>query len=359
MKKIIINEKQKKKIKDVVKVHHDVMLGVAAGDMAGICEGVEEETITLYHGVSIKGLEFNLEHGGFIPRVCSEGGPKAVWLSEKQYGYPFIFQFDIPKSMVSQLSNVDYIYEDAISFDDFNCHLVNTNIRVHYDSFTVVLNILDDDLSKRQFAMFKDLGVVLWKEFKDYPMVLDEYINPFIENHQSLEEEEIKDEYKLAPEQNDITPYYHVVDEAKNYNMNEIGGVNCQLNFDEDEYEEWLNDNELQNIPEVKNQFIKDYCTYSIEYLTPETFHGFDYDDLSYDEIINKFGQNMGMAMINDCMDGREHSFETLEYVEDTPVDLSNPNEVNAAAKKYMRTVDNPGGVRGFILTDGTVVDAG
>lgn len=89
MKKIIINEKQKKKIKDVVKVHHDVMLGVAAGDMAGMCE-----------------------------------------------------------------------------------------------------------------------------------------------------EEEIKDQYKLAPEPNDITPYYHVVDEAKNYNMNEIGGVNCQLNFDEDEYEE-------------------------------------------------------------------------------------------------------------------------
>lgn len=64
------------------------------------------------------------------------------------------------------------------------------------------------------------------------------------------------------------------------------------------------------------------------------------------------------MAMINDCMDGREHSFETLEYVEDTPVDLSNPNEVNAAAKKYMRTDDKPAG-RGFILTDGTVVDAG
>lgn len=166
-------------------------------------------------------MEFNLEHGGFIPRVCSEGGPKAVWLSEKQYGYPFIFQFDIPKSMVSQLSNVDYIYEDAISFDDFNCHLVKTDISAHYDSFTVVLNILDDDLSKRQFAMFKDLGVVLWKEFKDYPMVLDKYINPFIEKHQSLEEEEIKDQYKLAPEPNDITPYYHVVDEAKNYKINE------------------------------------------------------------------------------------------------------------------------------------------
>lgn len=66
------------------------------------------------------------------------------------------------------------------------------------------------------------------------------------------------------------------------------------------------------------------------------------------------------MAMINDCMDGKEHSFEKLEYIEDTPVDLTNPSEVNAAAKKYMRTVDSPSGqFRGFILTDGTVIDAG
>ena len=170
-----------------------------------------------------------------------------------------------------------------------------------------------------------------------------------------LEPNQFKSIYALS-----FNPHSESIYESKNYDMSEIGAVNCQLDFDEDEYIEWLNDNELQDIPEVKTQFIKDYCTYSIEYLTAETFHSFDYDDLTYDEVIDTFGENMGMAMINDCMDGKEHSFETLEYAEDTPVDLTNPKEVNAAAKKYMRSVDHPAGqFRGFILTDGTVVDAG
>ena len=152
---------------------------------------------------------------------------------------------------------------------------------------------------------------------------------------------------------------YQFLKEAK-YGPEDIGGVNCTLNFDEDEYEEWLQEYNLSDCPEVKTQFIKDYCSYSVEYLEAETFHVFDYEDLSYDEVLENFGNSMGMAIINDCMDGREHSFECLEYVEDVEVDLSNPNEVNAAAKKYMRSVDSPTGqFRGFILTDGTVLDAG
>jgi len=151
----------------------------------------------------------------------------------------------------------------------------------------------------------------------------------------------------------------HHLLEAK-YSPEDIGGVNCTLDFDEDAYVEWLDEYGLQDSPEVKTQFIKDYCTYNIEYLEAETFHCFDYEDLSYDEILDTFGNKMGMAMINDCMDGREHSFETLEYVEDEEVDLTNPEALNAAAKKYMRRVDNPTGqLRGFILTDGTVLDAG
>lgn len=148
--------------------------------------------------------------------------------------------------------------------------------------------------------------------------------------------------------------------EVKGYDMSDIGGVNCTLDFDEDAYAEWLEDNQLQDIPEVKTVFIKDYCSYDVEYLEAETFHVFDYDIMSYDEVLETFGDRMGMAIINDCMDGREHSFETLEYVEDTPVDLSNPDEVAAAAVKYMRKVDYPTGqFRGFILTNGVVVDAG
>ena len=151
-----------------------------------------KEIITLYHGVNREGLEFNLEKGGFVPRVCSEGGPKAVWLSEKQYDYEFTFAFDFPKSLVEQLSNVDYIFTSKIGFNDFNCRLVKTSISSFLGNTVVETNILDDRISKLQFRYFPDLGVTLWKEFKQYPNILETYINPFIEKYQTLSESKKK-----------------------------------------------------------------------------------------------------------------------------------------------------------------------
>ena len=151
-----------------------------------------KEIITLYHGVNREGLEFNLEKGGFVPRVCSAGGPRAVWLSEKQYDYEFTFAFDFPKSLVEQLSNADYIFTSKIGFNDFNCRLVKTSINSFLDNTVVETNILDDRISKLQFRYFPDLGITLWKEFKQYPNILEIYINPFIEKYQTLSESKKK-----------------------------------------------------------------------------------------------------------------------------------------------------------------------
>ena len=163
-----------------------------------------KEIITLYHGVNREGLEFNLEKGGFVPRVCSEGGPKAVWLSEKQYDYEFTFAFDFPKSLVEQLSNVDYIFTSKIGFNDFNCRLVKTSISSFLGNTVVETNILDDRISKLQFRYFPDLGITLWKEFKQYPNILETYINPFIEKYQTLSESKKKvvknDKGKVVPD---------------------------------------------------------------------------------------------------------------------------------------------------------------
>lgn len=163
-----------------------------------------KEIITLYHGVNREGLEFNLEKGGFVPRVCSEGGPKAVWLSEKQYNYEFTFAFDFPKSLVEQLSNADYIFTSKIGFNDFNCRLVKTSISSFLDNTVVETNILDDRISKLQFRYFPDLGITLWKEFKQYPNILETYINPFIEKYQTLSESKKKvvknDKGKVVPD---------------------------------------------------------------------------------------------------------------------------------------------------------------
>ena len=220
MKTIYITEEQKKKLKKAIAAQDQVGGKVNAGVMdavVGIGENVEsdtyklgaensefspyyhinesdEEIITLYHGVNRKGLEYNTIHGGFVPRVCSEGGPKAVWLSEKQYHYEFTFAFDFPKSVVHQLSNVDYIYENKIEFHEFNCRLIKTSIYTHLDNRAVIeTDIVDDRLSKIQFRYFPDLGIKLWKSFKDFPNVLDVYINPYIEKYQKLSESKLNE----------------------------------------------------------------------------------------------------------------------------------------------------------------------
>ena len=137
------------------------------------------------------------------------------------------------------------------------------------------------------------------------------------------------------------------------------GGVNCTLNFDEDYYEEYLQDNGLQDLPAVKTEYVKDNCDWDVEYLDGETWHACDFKTLNYSEMEDDFGETLAAAILNDCMDEREHSFEFSEYRDDD-VDIYNPQSLNKAAKRVMATMDSPcGQSRGWILTDGTVLDAG
>lgn len=144
----------------------------------------ESDTITLYHGVMADKLEYNIKNGGFTPHVCSEGGPKAIYLSGKQYGYQFIFQFDIPKEELGkrliQQTTVDYTFDDFISFKDYNCKLVKTNFILHFSGFAVEVNLLDTEMCKRQIEVMPEVFEKLRDEFSKYPLVYDSFIEPFI-----------------------------------------------------------------------------------------------------------------------------------------------------------------------------------
>ena len=141
----------------------------------------DDSTITLYHGVNLKGLEFNLENNGFIPRVCSEGGPKAIWMSERMYGYPFVFKFDMPRDQVEQLTNVDYIYTKPMSFNDFNCELAKARFTVHYPTFMIEIDLFDKELLDRQMKMIPELPNDIEKMFEKYPLIYQKYVKPVLD----------------------------------------------------------------------------------------------------------------------------------------------------------------------------------
>jgi hypothetical protein len=141
-----------------------------------------EETITLYHGVKFDGMEFALANNRLEPRVCSEGGPKAIWLSEKQYHYPFTFELHIPKSLVEQMTNVDYIYTKPISLNEFGCKLIKTSFYIHVSGFMATVNLLDKDLFERQCKILgEDFLTSLLSTFEKYPEITNRIIEPTLE----------------------------------------------------------------------------------------------------------------------------------------------------------------------------------
>lgn len=150
-----------------------------------IQESVDNETITLYHGVMTDKLEYNLENGGFTPRVCSEGGPKAVWLSEKQYNYNFTFKFEFPKTLLGdkliQQSVADYTFTEFIPFTSFNCELVKTSFLEYDDNFSVEINLKDIEMCRRQMRFVPEIFHTFNNRMKKYPMVYKDYIAPVMQ----------------------------------------------------------------------------------------------------------------------------------------------------------------------------------
>lgn len=150
------------------------------------------------------------------------------------------------------------------------------------------------------------------------------------------------------------------MEKTKKYNIEQLFGVRCSLNFDENSYESWLSESNKQDGSETKKEYIKKFGCYSVEYLEPVTKNILDTDELTYMEVLLFFGYKMGIEIIKTCMDGETHVFETADYPDDGLVNVENPDELIVAARKYMPRIDNASGVsRGFILTDGTPVDAG
>lgn len=142
------------------------------------------------------------------------------------------------------------------------------------------------------------------------------------------------------------------------FDISEIGAIQCQLNFDEDYYLDYLQENGLQDSDDVKKEYIKGQCDYDVTYLDSEYFHDMgEYDTMTIEEIEEEFGNRCAEDVFITCMDGREHDFEIQAYQDS--IDINNPKELNAEAVKCLRHGEYFKNCRGFILTNGIVVYTG
>ena len=118
--------------------------------------------------------------------------------------------------------------------------------------------------------------------------------------------------------------------------INYIGKIEYDWNFDIDEYLEWLSDNDLEDIRDNYIQYINDYVEFDLEFFDNETFHSFDFVTADLSTIENEYGKNCAETILSDCMKKGKGELETFLLIDD--IDLNNPSEVNAAAKKIFKT---------------------
>ena len=177
------------------------------------------------------------------------------------------------------------------------------------------------------------------------------------------------DEFELGQE-SDNPPvggnYAHVeenlqegycISKLKNIDLSDVGKVECETYFDEDEYNEWLVDNELADSQEARIQYYTDEIEYDVTYLDNETFHVMENDyPVMYSDLEELFGDKMAQTIMSECMKNGKYGFETYELYEDTLVNISNPSEVNNYAEKIFRHGEYYKNCRGFILTNGVIV---
>ena len=232
MKTIILTEKQAKaikpyieKVKPVKKVNAGLMDAIVYG--GGMCEdcdykiGMENDSnleyghvvqesegkITLYHGLSAKSLEYVLTHGDALePRVCSEGGPKAIYLSTRKLNYPFTVKFDVPLSefgnfydgKFEQLTNVDYIFHDSLPISSFNGEILCNDIHIPVESFFVVLNLGEEPNEFHKKYTANDIEESLRDSFEHYPTVWKQFVVPYLNKLKLIEETVTADDVDLS-----------------------------------------------------------------------------------------------------------------------------------------------------------------
>ena len=89
----------------------------------------------------------------------------------------------------------------------------------------------------------------------------------------------------------------------KNIDLSDVGKVECETDFDEDEYNEWLVDNELADSQEARIQYYTDEIEYDVTYLDNETFHVMENDySVTYSDLEELFGEKMAQTIMSECM---------------------------------------------------------
>ena len=135
-----------------------------------------------------------------------------------------------------------------------------------------------------------------------------------------------------------------------------VGELVITWDFDQESYEDWLEEMEYSNDSKAFMQYINDYITFDVELFDNETYHHMAYETCDYSDLEESIGENFAADAVNILKDRDEYRVETIEIYNSELIDANNPEELNARAMQVLDYGEYYKDCRGFILTNGVVV---
>jgi hypothetical protein len=229
-----------------------------------------------------------------------------------------------------------------------------------YDEWTGNVGKMSDEQQKQKKLHMLDANEK-HKQTKDFRNTRDSRIGKKLTDNQGNEMPVAK--YRSMIYQESVKRMNILITEEqyrrliKEYvDMSEVGQISFEWNFDDEEYQEWLEEAEYQNTEEALNEYIYDNVEFEIEFFDNETFHSMGSEYMSVSEMEDMFGEKVAARIIKDCREDGGGSMESSEMLQDEDFDVNNPEELNNIAKKLLRSGEYYKDCRGYILTDGTVI---
>ena len=138
--------------------------------------------------------------------------------------------------------------------------------------------------------------------------------------------------------------------------LKNVGEVEFSWDFDDGEYQDWLQDMSLKPSQDNLFEYVRDNVRFEFEAFDNVFFHHIGYEYCDYDELEETFGNLTAQRIVDELEKNETCRFELSELYNNQDIDINNPEELNKLAMQLLPHGEYYKDCRGFILTNGVVV---
>ena len=135
-----------------------------------------------------------------------------------------------------------------------------------------------------------------------------------------------------------------------------VGLIEIESDFDNDEYNEWLDEEGLENNSENLKTYISDCVGFQVERFDNDVYHHIDYCSCDYEDLEDALGESFASRIVDDILKNDSSRLEISEIYDSQKININNPDELNDIAMKMFNHGEYYKDCRGYILTNGVTI---